>query len=71
MTKMKHDKNEVCPDCGYMGAVMYNPYNGVIKCHNCGYTIEIVYETPPYLSGHMENGLPLPRGYVRKVPPKY
>lgn len=65
---MNTKNNEVCPSCGYIGAVMYNPYNGVIQCHNCGYTLEKVYNEPPYLT-NMQDGKPLPAGYVRQTTP--
>jgi len=29
----------ICFDCGYNGAIKWNPYNKVVQCHNCGQTI--------------------------------
>lgn len=33
------DARETCPDCGYKGAIKWNPYNRVNQCHNCGEVI--------------------------------
>lgn len=39
------DKPVALPCCGYTDAraVKWNPFNGVVQCHNCGQT----YTTPP------------------------
>lgn len=29
----------ICFDCGYNGAIKWNPYNKVVQCHNCGQII--------------------------------
>lgn len=34
------NKMRKCPGCGYFSAIMWNPYNMVIQCHNCGHVIE-------------------------------
>jgi ribosomal protein L37AE/L43A len=26
----------VCSECGYKGAVRWNPYNKIVQCHHCG-----------------------------------
>ena len=33
-----------CANCGRTDAIMYNPYNQIIQCHNCG---EVVDEEEP------------------------
>jgi len=67
-SKAEYDREERCPNCKRVGAVMYNQWNGVFQCHYCGRIVEVVYDEPPYLR-HMQDGLPLPSGYVRHVKP--
>jgi hypothetical protein len=51
-SKIKEDKAEpvALPCCGYTdaSAIKWNPFNGVVQCHNCGQT----YTHPPRCEWH-------------------
>ena len=51
-SEIKEDKTEpvAMPCCGYTdaSAIKWNPFNGVVQCHNCGQT----YTHPPRCEWH-------------------
>ena len=51
----------VCPSCGYVGAIMWNPYNKVVQCHNCGQIVDIKVNISSQEFGVFKSKFPKPK----------